>query len=70
VLENRVLRGIFRPARKNVTGCLKKLHNEEIQELYFTPHKINMIESRSCVGGLCSMHEREEKCIQNFCRKI
>jgi hypothetical protein len=34
VLENRLLRRIFRPKRDEVTGGLRKLHNEEIHNLY------------------------------------
>ena len=35
VLENRVLRGIFGPKRDKVTGELRKLHTEELNDLYF-----------------------------------
>ena len=34
VLENRVLRKIFEPERDEVTGEWKKLHNEELNDLY------------------------------------
>jgi hypothetical protein len=37
VFENRVLRGIFGLMRDEVTGGGKKLHNEELRNLYFTP---------------------------------
>jgi hypothetical protein len=33
VFENRVLRGIFGPKRDEVTGELRKLHNEEVYDL-------------------------------------
>jgi hypothetical protein len=34
VFENRVLRRIFGPERDEVTGEWRKLHNEEIRDLY------------------------------------
>ena len=34
VFENRVLRRIFRPKRDGVTGEWRKLHNEELNDLY------------------------------------
>jgi hypothetical protein len=35
VFENRVLRRIFGPKRNDVTGEWRKLHNEELHNLYF-----------------------------------
>jgi hypothetical protein len=46
VFENRVLRGIFGPKRDEVTGGWRKLHNEELHNLYSTPSIIRMIKSR------------------------
>jgi hypothetical protein len=37
VFENRVLRKIFGPKRDEVTGGLRKLHNEELCNLYSSP---------------------------------
>ena len=34
VFEKRVLRRIFGPERDEVTGELRKLHNEELNDLY------------------------------------
>ena len=34
VSENRVLRTIFGPKREDVTGEWRKLHNEELYDLY------------------------------------
>jgi hypothetical protein len=34
VFENRVLRRIFAPKRDEVTGKWRKLHNEELRDLY------------------------------------
>jgi hypothetical protein len=44
VFENRVLRRIFGPKRDEVTGELRKLHNEELYDLYFSPNIIRIIE--------------------------
>jgi hypothetical protein len=46
VFENRVLRGIFGPRRDEVTGGWKKLHNEELHNLYSLPDIIRMMKSR------------------------
>jgi len=34
LFENMVLRGIFGPRRKEVTGEWRRLHNEELSDLY------------------------------------
>jgi hypothetical protein len=34
VFENRVVRGVFGPKRNEVTGEWRKLHNEELHDLY------------------------------------
>jgi hypothetical protein len=46
VFENRVLRGIFGPKRDEVTGEWRKLHNEELHNLYSSPDIIRQIKSR------------------------
>jgi hypothetical protein len=47
VFENRVLRRIFVPRRDEVTGDWRKLHNEEeLHNLYSSPHIIKMMKSR------------------------
>jgi hypothetical protein len=46
VLENRVLRKIFGPKKNEVTGEWRKLHNEELRDLYFSPSIIKIIKSR------------------------
>jgi hypothetical protein len=42
----RVPRRIFGPKRDKVTGGWRKLHNKELQNLYFSPSIIRMIKSR------------------------
>jgi hypothetical protein len=46
MFENRVLRRIFRPKRDAVTGGWRKLHNEELHNLYSSPSIIRIIKSR------------------------
>jgi hypothetical protein len=45
LFENRVLRRIFGPKRDEVTGERRKLHNEELHNLYSSPD-IRQIKSR------------------------
>jgi len=46
VFENRVLRRIFGPKRDEVTGEWRKLHNEELNDLYCSPNIVRIIKSR------------------------
>ena len=46
VFENRVLRRIFGPKRNEVTGEWRKLHNEELNDLYCSPNIIRVIKLR------------------------
>jgi hypothetical protein len=46
VSENRVLRRIFGSKRDKVTGEWRKLHNEELHNLYSSPDIIRQVKSR------------------------
>ena len=46
VFENRVLRSIFGSKRDEVTGEWRKLHNEELNDLYCSPNIVQVIKSR------------------------
>jgi hypothetical protein len=43
VFEYRVLRRILGPKRDKVTGEWRKLHNEELNDLYSSPNIVRMI---------------------------
>ena len=46
VFENRVLRRIFEHKRDEVTGEWRKLHNEELNDIHFSPSIVRVIKSR------------------------
>jgi hypothetical protein len=61
VFENRVLRRIFEQMRDEVTGGWRKLHNEELHNLYSSPNIIRMTTARRMrlVGHVARMGRRE-----------
>jgi hypothetical protein len=60
LFENRVLRRIFGPMRYELMGDWRKLHNEELHNLYSLPNIIRMIKSRRMrwAGHVARMGER------------
>jgi len=47
VFENRVLRRVFGPKRDELTGDWRKLHNEELRDLYSLPNIVRVVKSRT-----------------------
>jgi hypothetical protein len=60
VFENRVLRRTFGPNRDGVTGGWRKLHNEELHNLYSSRSIIRIIKSRRMrwTGHVARMGEK------------
>ena len=46
MFENRLLKRIFGPKRDEVTGEWKKLHNEDLHDMYSSPNIIRLNKSR------------------------
>ena len=46
MFESRVLRRVFGPKRDEVTGEWRKLHNEELRDLYSLPNIVRVVKSR------------------------
>jgi hypothetical protein len=59
VFENRVLRRIFGPKRNEVTEERRKLHNEELHDLYSSPCIFRIMKARrmSWAGHIARMGE-------------
>ena len=60
VFENRVLRRVFRPKTDEVRGEWRKLHNEELSDLYSLPNTVRMVKSRRMrwAGHVARMGEK------------
>jgi hypothetical protein len=64
VNENRVLRRVFGPKRDELTGEWRKLHNEELNDLYSLSNIVRVVKSRrmrwaghvACMGGNRGAH--------------
>jgi len=59
VFENMVLRRIFGPRRDEVTGEWRRLHNEELNDVYCSPDIVRVIKSRRMIwaGHVARMGE-------------
>jgi len=59
VFKNRVLRRVFGPRRDGVTGEWRKLHNEELMDLYSLPNIVRVVKSRRMIwaGHVARMGE-------------
>jgi len=61
VFENRVLRRVFGPMKDEVTREFRKLHNEELSDLYSLPNIVRVVQSRRMkwAGHVARMGEGE-----------
>jgi hypothetical protein len=64
MFKNRVLRRIFGPKRDRVLGGWRKLHNEELHNLYSSPSIIRIIKSERMrlAGHVARMREKRNVC--------
>ena len=64
VFENKVLRKVFGPKRDEGTGEWRKLHNEELIDLYQLLFGEQI--KKNEMGGICSMCGEQEKGLQGY----
>jgi hypothetical protein len=65
VYEYRMLRSIFGLKREEVVGGWRKLHNEELHNIYTSPNIIRVVKSRlSWVGHVACIGK--DNCMQYF----
>jgi hypothetical protein len=68
-VENRMLRSIFGSKSDKIRGEWRRLHKEELNDLYSSPNIIWVLESRKIRrggGGACRPYGVEGRCIQDF----
>ena len=56
MLENMVLRRIFGPRREEVTGEWRRLHNEELNDLYSSPNIVRDKIEKNEMGWACGAY--------------
>jgi hypothetical protein len=66
---NRALRRIFEPKREEVAGGWRRLHNEELHNLYATQSVIKVIKPRNMMWASHSTRWEVIKIYKNICRK-
>jgi hypothetical protein len=66
-VKRTVLRKIFGP-KKEEDGSWRKLHNDELHNLFSSPNIVKLIKSRRMrwVGHVACMGEGGERCLQGF----
>ena len=64
MFENRVLRRVFGPNTDEATGEWRKLHNEELNDLYSLPNILRVVNSRRMrwAGGTFGAYGGGERC--------
>jgi len=70
MFKNRVLRRIFGPRRDEASGEWKRLHNEELKDLYSSPNTIRVLKSRRMKwAGHVARYGGQKRCMQDFSRE-
>jgi hypothetical protein len=65
IVKHSVLRRVFGPNTDDVTGEWRKLHNEELHNLYSSPDIISQVKANE-TGGACGTHGRREKSVRSY----
>ena len=66
MFENRVSRRVFGPKVDEVTGEWRKLHNEELRDLYSLPNIVRVVKSRRLRWAVvCGAYGGGERCAQS-----
>ena len=65
VSDNRLLRGLFGPKRDEVTRECRKLHNQELNDMYSSQNIIRVIKSRR-MRWAGHVVQGKDRCIQGF----
>jgi len=70
MFENRVLSRIFGPKRDEVTGEWRRLHNEELYDLYsLTKYYLGDKIEKNGMGGAYSTYGGHQRCVQGLVGK-
>ena len=65
MFKNRVMRRLFGSKRDEVTGEWRKLHSDELSDLYSLPNIVRVVKSRKNeMGGACGAYGGWERCAQ------
>jgi hypothetical protein len=64
VFENKVLRSILGPKKEEVTGEWRTTERAALWSVLLTKYYSGDQIKKNVMGGTCSMHGREEMCIQ------
>ena len=65
MFEYRVLRRVFGPKRDKVTGEWRRLHIEELSDLYSLPNNLRVVKiEKDKMGGACGAYGGGQRCAQ------